>query len=160
MTDFTITPESPRAPDIVALIDRHLAFNAEAAPPESCHPFDLDGLCKPTVTFWTVREGETLLAIGALADPGGGTAELKSMHTAETARGRGIAAILLRHILDHASAQGITRIDLETGSMDAFAPARALYRRFGFEECPPFGAYLEDPLSTFMTRAVDGNDGV
>ena len=152
--------ETPRAPDVVALIERHLAFNAAAAPPESCHPFDLDGLCAPTVTFWTVRDGGTLLAIGALADTGNGTAEMKSMHTAEAARGRGIAATLLRHILDHARARGIGRIDLETGSMAEFAPARALYSRFGFTECPPFGAYTEDPLSTFMTRNVDGDDGM
>jgi nucleoside-diphosphate-sugar epimerase len=37
-----------------------------------------------------------------------------------------------------------------------FAPARALYARYGFVPCGPFGDYAEDPCSTFMTRALAG----
>jgi len=49
----------------------------------------------------------------------------------------------------------MTQLSLETGSYDAFTPARSLYARFGFDECPPFGDYTLDPLSTFMTRVLD-----
>jgi putative acetyltransferase len=35
--------------------------------------------------------------------------------------------------------------------MDAFAAARALYAGFGFIMCPPFGTYVLDPNSVFMT---------
>jgi uncharacterized protein YjiS (DUF1127 family) len=38
-----------------------------------------------------------------------------------------------------------------TGSSDAFAPARALYARFGFVPCGPFANYAPDPNSVFMT---------
>ena len=41
---------------------------------------------------------------------------------------------------------------LETGSRDASAAARRLYERVGFTYCPPFGSYVEDPESVFMTR--------
>jgi putative acetyltransferase len=47
---------------------------------------------------------------------------------------------------------GYHRMSLETGAMPFFAPARALYARHGFVECPPFADYREDPNSVFMTR--------
>ena len=52
--------------------------------------------------------------------------------------------------------RGYRRLSLETGSQPEFAPARALYARFGFVECGPFGDYRLDPCSTFMTRALAG----
>ena len=38
--------------------------------------------------------------------------------------------------------------------MKAFEPAQRLYEGFGFAYCPPFGDYVEDPNSVFMTRAL------
>ena len=46
------------------------------------------------------------------------------------------------------------RISLETASMDYFIPARQLYLKHGFNECPPFAQYKEDPNSIFMTSAL------
>ena len=73
------------------------------------------------------------------------------MRTAPRVRGRGIASALLAHALADARSRGVERVSLETGSMEFFAPARALYARSGFEPCGPFGSYVADPLSTFMT---------
>ena len=33
-------------------------------------------------------------------------------------------------------------------------PARALYSAHGFADGPPFGSYVNDPLSVFMTRTL------
>jgi putative acetyltransferase len=77
--------------------------------------------------------------------------EIKSMHTAQTQRRLGVGTTMLRHIVEAACAMGMRRISLETGSWPYFEPARALYRRHGFVECPPFGEYVEDPNSVFMT---------
>jgi putative acetyltransferase len=38
--------------------------------------------------------------------------------------------------------------------MDAFDPARRLYVSFGFQKCPPFSDYIEDPNSVFMTMEL------
>jgi putative acetyltransferase len=76
--------------------------------------------------------------------------EIKSMRTTASARGRGVATLMLRHILDDARARKLKRIYLETGTEDYFAPARRLYARHGFIECPPFGGYALDPNSVFM----------
>jgi putative acetyltransferase len=35
--------------------------------------------------------------------------------------------------------------------MEAFRPAQRLYESFGFTYCGPFGDYVEDPNSVFMT---------
>jgi len=54
-----------------------------------------------------------------------------------------------------AGARGYQRVSLETGAMDAFAPARALYLKAGFTPCAPFGQYTVNPYSVCMTLALD-----
>jgi putative acetyltransferase len=109
----------------------------------------------PSITFWTARENGDLLGCGALKllDSPSWPAmhgEIKSMRTTTSARGRGVATLMLRHILDDARARKLKRIYLETGTEDYFAPARRLYARHGYIECPPFGGYALDPNSVFM----------
>jgi len=141
-------------PGIAALLSAHLEHGNAHSPPESVHALDLDGLRAPDITFWSARDGGDLLGCGALRELSPDHAELKSMHTAARHRGKGVGRAMLEHILKEAQARGYKRISLETGSMEAFAPARALYRRYGFVECPPFGSYRRDPHSTFMTREL------
>jgi putative acetyltransferase len=143
--------DDPRRPEIVALLETHLANSAQHSPPESAHALDLAGLCAPDITFWTARDGAALMGCGALKRLDADHGEIKSMHTAQAFRGRGVAAGLLAHIVDEARARGYARLSLETGSMEAYAPARALYARHGFDVCGPFAGYREDPHSVFMT---------
>jgi putative acetyltransferase len=124
------------------------------SPPEDVHALDLDGLLDPAVTFFSFRREGELLAVGALKQLDGQHAELKSMHTARAARGRGVARALLEHLVGVARARGCSRVSLETGTQDAFAPARALYAGAGFRPCGPFGSYGPSPSSTFMTLAL------
>lgn len=143
-----------RGPEIAALLEAHLDLMRSQSPPESVHALDLDALRVPEITFWTAWQDDQLLGCGALKQMANGEGEIKSMHTAKAARGRGIAAKLLQHLENHARELGLTRLNLETGSQEGFAPARALYGKFGYGECPPFGSYQEDPNSTFMTKAL------
>lgn len=146
-----------RGPEIAALLEAHLELMRSQSPPESVHALDLESLRAPEITFWTAWEGDDLLGCGALKQlPQPGEGEIKSMHTAKAARGRGIAAQLLSHLEAHAKDLGLTRLNLETGSQDGFAPARNMYAKFGYQECPPFGDYAEDPNSTFMTKSLSG----
>ena len=73
------------------------------------------------------------------------------MHTDEAYRRRGVGSAMLRHIIAEASKMGLSRLSLETGSWAYFIPARELYARQGFVECSPFGSYVADPNSIFMT---------
>ena len=80
--------------------------------------------------------------------------EIKSMRTARTHLRRGVASIILERILGEAHRRLYRRLSIETGAQDAFAPARALYRRFGFVMCDPFADYRPDPNSVFMTKRL------
>lgn len=138
-------------PEIAAFLAEHLTDMQATSPPESKHALDLDGLRKPDVTFWTLKDGDTIVGCGALKALDPAHAEVKSMRTGAAHRGRGVASRLLRHIIAQARARGFSRLSLETGSMEFFAPARSLYTKHGFEVCEPFGDYREDPNSVFMT---------
>jgi putative acetyltransferase len=141
-------------PRVVDLLRTHrIRARAETAP-GSAHALDSSGLRAPGLTFWSAWEGDAVVAVGALKRLSADHGELKSMYTAESARGRGVGSALLRHIMAAARASGMARLSLETGSWPYFAPARALYARHGFVECPPFGDYQPDPNSVFMTLAL------
>ena len=151
MPNGSIAADDPRAEDVRALLERHLAFARGHSPPEDAHALDADGLADPDVTFFSYRADGHLLAVGALKRLDDGHAEVKSMHTIERARGRGIGRAMVEHLLAVARERGFRRVSLETGAMDAFAPARALYAGAGFEPCGPFGDYGPSRNSVFMT---------
>lgn len=140
-----------RGQEIARLLASHVAFCRAASPPESTHVLDLNALRSAGITFWSAWDGIELLGCAALKKLDEAHGEVKSMHTAARHRGRGVGLALLRHIADAARARGYRRLSLETGSMAAFASARALYARFGFVACPPFSDYRHDPNSIFMT---------
>jgi putative acetyltransferase len=151
VADGVIAPDDPLADDVRLLIARHLAFARSVTPPEDVHALDLDGLVEPGLSFFSYRVDGELLAIGALKHLDDEHAEVKSMHTAEAARGRGIGRAMLDHLLGVARGRGYRRVSLETGAMDAFAPARALYRSAGFVSTGPFADYGSSPNSAYMT---------
>jgi putative acetyltransferase len=141
-------------PRVVDLLHTHLTRARAETAPGSAHALDLSGLRAPEVTFWSAWEGEAVVGIGALKRLSADHGEVKSMYTAEAARGRGVGSAMLRHIMAAARSCGMTRLSLETGSWPYFEPARALYARQGFVECPPFGDYRPDSNSVFMTLAL------
>jgi putative acetyltransferase len=141
-------------PEIHNLLQEHLQSMRFHSPPESVHALDLDALRQPEITFWTVRENGELLGCGALKEIDSSHAEIKSMRTASPHLRKGVATKLLHHIMEEAKRRGYKRLSLETGSMEAFEPARQLYASFGFTYCQPFADYIEDPNSVFMTRKL------
>lgn len=142
-------------PEIQALLAEHLRQMHQISPPESVHALDLAALRKPEITFWTVWAGGVLLGCGALKELDPTHGEIKSMRTAEAYRRRGVARVLLEHVIAEARRRSYRRLSLETGSMPAFEPARRLYERFGFTYCEPFADYAPDPNSVFMTRKLE-----
>lgn len=154
MSSVHIALDDLSGAEIAAFLEEHIRDMRSISPPESKHALDLAGLRQPGITFWTLRlEGRIggCCALKRLDDHHG---ELKSMRTAREFRRRGIASRLLDHVIREAANRGFRRLSLETGSMPFFEPARALYRRFGFEPCGPFSTYKADPNSAFFTRAL------
>ncbi len=138
-------------PQVLALLQEHLADMHAWSPPESVHALDLSALRGPGIDFFSAWHGEALLAIGALKVHDSRHAEIKSMRTPKDRRHQGGAKHMLAHLLAHARAKGVDCVSLETGSQPEFEPARTLYAKAGFGVCGPFSDYKDDPLSVFMT---------
>ncbi|MBA3804164.1 MAG: GNAT family N-acetyltransferase [Acidobacteria bacterium] len=143
-----------KSSEIYELLQEHLQSMALHSPPESVHALDIEALCKPEITFWAVWESGELLGCGALKELDSQHGEIKSMRTSSLHLRKGVAKNLLNHILEEAKRRGYSRLSLETGSVEAFEPARTLYANFGFTYCEPFADYVEDPYSVFMTREL------
>jgi putative acetyltransferase len=152
--DVRIAEDDPREPDVQSLLARHRDFALAQTPPEHSFALDVAGLLDPAITFFSCREDSKLLGIGAIKRLDREHAEIKSMHTAEAARGRGIGRAMLSHLLGIARSRGFRRVSLETGTMAAFAPARALYASAGFVPCGAFGDYRPSQDNCFMTLAL------
>jgi putative acetyltransferase len=153
--DVVIAVDDPRAPDVRALLVTHLAFARDVTPEGHVHALDVDASVDPTITLFSARSDGVLLGIGAIKEISATHGELKAMHTRETARGRGVGGAILDHLLAVARDRGYRRVSLETGTMEAFAPARSLYLTRAFVPCPPFGPYTDNPHSQCMTREID-----
>ena len=151
---MNIIEDDLTGPEIRALLETHFAGMLANSPEGSCHFLDFDGLNEPDVTFWSIWDGPSLAGCGALKELSPEHGEIKSMRTHADHLRKGVGAMMLTHILSEARERGYRRLSLETGSTEAFIPALALYEAHGFQYCPPFGNYVEDPFSRFMTLAI------
>lgn len=149
--DVNIELDDLSRPEIHALLTEHLQSMRALSPPESVHALDIENLRQPEITFWSVWEGSLLLGCGALKQLEHRHGEVKSMRTPVALRRRGAGRAILARIIAVARSRAYERLSLETGAMEEFKPAQRLYESFGFTYCGPFGEYVEDPNSVFMT---------
>ena len=147
--------DDPRKADVRALLERHLAFCLSETPPEHSFALDVDALTKPGIVFFSYRDTDgTLLGVGAIKELDPSQVEIKSMHTAAEARGRGVGRAMLDHLLSVARARGYQRVSLETGTTPGFAAARAMYVGRGFVPAEPFADYVRTGDNTFYTLVL------
>ena len=152
--DVAFATEDPRTPEVAELLARHLAFAHATTPICHVHALDLDRLCEPAISLFTIRKNGAVVAVGAIRHLDDSHCELKSMHVRAAERAAGFGKALLDHLLSVARQRGYERVSLETGTMEAFAPARRLYERAGFRPCPPFGEYTDNEHSMCMTLPI------
>ena len=138
-------------PQVVALLREHLVEMYANSPPGSVYALDLSALQASGITFVTAwNEAGLLLGCGALKHLDASSVEIKSMRTAKAHLRQGAAACILEHLLVIARSRGYSRVSLETGSGAAFAPALALYRKFGFVHGDAFGDYVATEFNQFL----------
>jgi putative acetyltransferase len=157
--ELAIRVDDPRAEDVRELLGIHLGFSRGVTPLEYSFALDLDQLVDPGITFFTARRGGQLVGIAALKRLDDTHGELKSMHTKEAERGRGVGQALVEHILAFAQGAGYRQVSLETGATEDFAAARRLYARVGFTACAAFADYQPSPYNTFMTISLESPAG-
>lgn len=151
---LTIRQDDLSGREIADLLGKHLDAAIATSPLGAVHALQLDGLRQPDVTLWSAWFGEELAGCGALRELSRLHGELKSMRTVNKHLRKGVGAAVLEHMMQAARERGYERLSLETGKTDDFAAARALYTKFGFMRCPPFGDYVDDGFSVCMTRLV------
>jgi putative acetyltransferase len=135
-------------------------FCLSETPPEHSFALDVDALAQPTIAFFSYRDGGAVLGVGAIKELDAAHGELKSMHTAAEARGRGVGRAMLDYLLTVARSRGYRRVFLETGTTPGFAAARAMYESSGFTPGEPFADYVRTEDNTFYTLAlVEGRLG-
>ncbi|KQV09851.1 MULTISPECIES: GNAT family N-acetyltransferase [unclassified Kitasatospora] len=81
-----------------------------------------------------------------------GDAELKRMYVSASARGRGLARTVLRHLEQAAAEAGLTRMILETGTEQP--EAIALYGSEGYLPITKFGFYRDSPESLCFGKQI------
>ena len=151
---FSITRESPLGPDLALLMARHTADMHADTPPESIHMMDAGELAEPEIAFYVLRGGGKPVGMGAFKRMDDRHGEIKSMHVLSEHRGQGLSRLMLDHLMAEAGRAGLDRLSLETGAQAMFAPARRLYLSAGFADCLPFGDYVLDPNSVYLTRTL------
>jgi putative acetyltransferase len=150
-----IAVDDPRKADVRALLERHLTFCLSETPPEHSFALDVDELTKPGIAFFSYRDTDgTLLGVGAIKELDPSQVEIKSMHTAAEARGRGVGRAMLDHLLSVARSRGYRRVSLETGTTPGFTAARAMYVSRGFVPAEPFADYFRTGDNTFYTLSL------
>ncbi|OYY90139.1 MAG: hypothetical protein B7Y45_08635 [Sphingomonas sp. 28-66-16] len=154
MTGWRIVEDDATGPEITALIALHTAGARSVTPSEHAFALGIEGLRDPAITLWSLWEGEALLGCAALRDLGDGTGEIKSMRIDPGQLRRGVAARLLAHLIAVARERGWRRLNLETGTHALFAPAAALYRRFGFVDCAPYADYAASEHNLYMALVL------
>ncbi|KKX34479.1 GNAT family N-acetyltransferase [Rhizobium sp. LC145] len=148
----TIDIEPPRQPEILRLLELSDAYAASLYPAESNHLVDVSTLEKDTVSFLVARKDGSIVGCCALVEAADGTAEIKRMFVDPEARGLKIGKLLMDALIERGRELSLSAIRLETGIHQP--EAIGLYRRYGFVEIEPFGAYKPDPLSLFMERRL------
>jgi putative acetyltransferase len=138
---FAIVPADFTDPRLLDLIRMHVVAARENSPPGFSFALDLSGLTHPAVSFFVIKAGDDIAAMGALKELTPTHGELKSMRTAPAFLRQGLAAMMLDHLIALGRSRGYTRISLETGANAAYEAANKLYVKRGFVRGPVFGDY-------------------
>lgn len=154
MVELRFVQDPIQSERVLDLLHVHLTTMRSQSPACSVHSLEVQELKANEVQFWTAWREDILVGCGAFKELSRTEGELKSMHIVATERGHGYARQLLHHLERAALKAGKKRLFLETGSSEDFSPARRLYESSGYQVCEPFGGYTDDPLSTYMTRAL------
>jgi len=152
--EIFITTEKSLTDELAQVLQAHWLFCTSSTPIEHVYALDASKLFSPDITVFGARINGELVAVGAMRKLNVDHAELKSMHTLAKSRGLGVGKAIVAHIEDFARSSGIERISLETGTSQAFKPARELYESLGYKSCEAFGDYVLSEDNMCMTKLI------
>ena len=138
----TIAAEPPDTPDALLLIDELQTHLESFYPPESRHGFSVERLIKEGVAFFVLRVDGAPAGCGGIKLFGREYGELKRMYVRPEYRGRRHGELLVDRLAEHARANGVTLLRLETGIHQQ--AAIRLYEREGFRTAGTRRRYYQD----------------
>ena len=153
LTAAVITPERPDTADAILLITELEAQLDPLYPRESRHGLSVKQLIAENVPFFVIRSNGAPACCGGVKLFDTDYGELKRMYVRPQFRGQGFGKMMLNHLADYARERGVALLRLETGIHQS--EAIGLYERMGFHRIPPFGAYVDDPLSLFFELSLE-----
>ena len=151
---IVITTEKSLTDELAHVLQAHWLFCTSTTPIEHVYALDASRLFTPDITVFGARIDGELVGVGAMRKLDLLHGELKSMHTLAKSRGSGVGKAMVTHIEDFARSSGIERVSLETGTNEAFKPARELYKSLGYQSCEAFGDYVLSQDNTCMTKLI------
>ena len=140
--------------DVNELLIKHFIELRSVSPKGSTHVLDIEGLQNKSIKFWSIYEHHKLIGCGALKFLDSNHGEFKSIRVADSFRKKGYGKKVITVLFEKSKELGINKISVETGSGEFFLPARRLFKEFGFEECEPFGHYVNDSNSCYMSLEI------
>lgn len=149
-----VSPDSSDAVELIRELDEHL--DQQPYTPSSRHAFSVDKLLREEVVFFVARYKNQLAGCGGVKLFAKDYGEVKRMFVRPAFRGLGLGRKILDRLAEHAHAQNIDLLRLETGIYQT--EAIALYEKYGFKRRAPFGKYREDPLSVYFEKSLTTGD--
>ena len=149
---ISVVAETPLQDDIRVLVAELNATLFELTPPEFVFHLTVEQMAERDTTVFIARDGDAVVACGALKRHDGGVGEVKRMYTRPSHRGRRIGAMIVERIEALAHAEGLTRLVLETG--DRHPAAWTVYERAGFTRCGPVLDYPDSKWSVFYEKTL------
>ncbi len=152
--EIVITNENSLTDELGQILKAHWLFCTSSTPIEHVYALDASKLFLPDITVFGARIDGELVGVGAMRRLDTEHAELKSMHILAKSRGLGVGKAIVAHIEEFARRSGIERMSLETGTNEAFRPARELYKSLGYQSCDAFGDYVLSEDNMCMTKSI------
>ncbi|MBS7791036.1 GNAT family N-acetyltransferase [Roseococcus sp. SDR] len=149
---LVVAVETPRQAEVAALLALSDSIAQVLYPGEPRRALNPETLDAPGIHLLVARREGAAVGCCAVLAGGDGTAELKRMVVMPADRRQGVGQALLQAAEALVRAQGAMRLRLEVGIRNS--AGEALYRRAGFTDCAPFGAYRASPISRFLEKRL------
>lgn len=137
----TIRPDTLDSAVAKALIDDVQAEYVQRYGSGDATPVQASEFAPPNGRFLVAYVDEDPVGMGGWRVHEPGVVEIKRMYVASRIRGQGIARRILAELETLAQAAGMSRVILETGTMQP--EAMALYESSGYQPIPGFGHYRD-----------------
>lgn len=149
VTIVAVSPGVPEARELIRQLDLEIAALYPGLP---INGIDADEFDQAGGYFVIARENNIAIGCGAIRPVTADCVEIKRMFVCASARRRGIARQILRHLEREARNRNFRSVVLETGHLNR--EAIQCYAAAGYFPIPPFLGYVGSPISRCFAKSI------